>query len=72
MRLNAEELILFPMFDDEDQRKSKADFPRDLERLSVQDLKDYIADLHEEIARVEADISRKQASQDAAAAIFKS
>lgn len=60
------------MFDEELPKKQTADFPRNLETMSVAELNDYIADLKDEITRVEADIAKKKASQDAAASIFKS
>lgn len=63
----------FSMIFDEDLPKQKtASFPRDLENMSVSDLEDYIQDLQNEITRVEEDIRKKKASQDAAASIFKS
>lgn len=60
------------MFDD-DLPKPKSDnqFPRNLENMSVSDLKEYIQDLEGEISRVKADIEKKQASQDAASSVFK-
>ncbi len=43
-----------------------------LEAISVDELKLRIAALEAEIARIQADIQKKQASRDAAAAFFKS
>lgn len=61
------------MFDDDRPKAKKtAEFPRILTDMSVAELQDYILGLKEEIARVEADIARKKASQDAAAKFFKS
>jgi len=60
------------MFDDElPQKKKTHDFPRNLEGLSISELEEYIADLKGEILKVESDIEKKRASQDAAASVFK-
>ena len=59
------------MFDDLPQKKTTEDFPRDLENMSISDLEDYIKDLDEEILRVKDNIKAKQASQEAAASVFK-
>jgi uncharacterized small protein (DUF1192 family) len=42
-----------------------------LDTLSVEELRDYITELREEIARVEADIGRKQSHRSAADAFFR-
>ena len=42
-----------------------------LETLGIEELRDYIGELREEIARVEADIERKQGHRSAADAFFK-
>jgi uncharacterized small protein (DUF1192 family) len=42
-----------------------------LETLGIDELRDYIAELREEITRVEADIERKQGHRSAADAFFK-
>lgn len=42
-----------------------------LDTLSVEELRDYITELREEIARVEADIGRKQNHRSAADAFFR-
>jgi uncharacterized small protein (DUF1192 family) len=42
-----------------------------LDSLGIEELRDYIAELREEIARVEADIDRKQGHRSAADAFFK-
>ncbi len=42
-----------------------------LDPLGVEELRDYIAELREEIARVEADIDRKQGHRSAAEAFFR-
>ncbi len=43
-----------------------------LDSLSIEELNAYIGELREEIARVEADIARKQSHRSAADAFFKS
>jgi len=42
-----------------------------LDTLGVEELRDYITELREEIARVEADIERKQGHRSAADAFFR-
>jgi uncharacterized small protein (DUF1192 family) len=42
-----------------------------LDTLGVEELRDYIGELNNEIARVEADIGRKQSHRGAAEAFFK-
>lgn len=42
-----------------------------LDTLGIDELRDYIAELKEEIARVEADIGRKHSHRSAADAFFK-
>ena len=42
-----------------------------LDTLGIEELRDYIGELREEIARVEADIERKQGHRSAADAFFK-
>jgi uncharacterized small protein (DUF1192 family) len=42
-----------------------------LDPLGIEELRDYIGELREEIARVEADIERKQGHRSAADAFFK-
>ena len=42
-----------------------------LDPLGVEELRDYIAELRQEIARVEADIDRKQGHRSAAEAFFR-
>lgn len=63
---------LLSMFDDDLPKATKGEFPRDLERMSLSELSDYVHELKNEITRVEADAAKKKASQDAAASIFKS
>jgi uncharacterized small protein (DUF1192 family) len=42
-----------------------------LDTLGIEELRDYIDELKEEIARVEADIGRKQGHRSAADAFFR-
>ncbi len=57
--------------DDMPVRKRRRLDPPVLDSLSVEELRDYIQELHNEIARVEADIGRKQSHRSAADAFFK-
>lgn len=60
------------MFDEDlPKKKPDGDFPRNLDNMSIHELQEYVTALKEEIARVEADMAKKKASQDAAASIFK-
>ncbi|HUC63161.1 MAG TPA: DUF1192 domain-containing protein [Alphaproteobacteria bacterium] len=56
--------------EDLEPRKAKPK-PKSLDPLSVDELNAYIAELEDEIARVKAEIGRKQAHLNAAAAFFK-
>lgn len=61
------------MFDEElPRKKPDSTFPRNLERLSVAELAEYISELEGEIARVSQDMAKKKATQDAASSLFKS
>ena len=62
-----------PAFDEEDRPKKKVshEIGQDLTLLSVAELQDRIALMREEIARLEADIGKKQASRSAADSFFK-
>ena len=60
------------MFDEDlPQKKAGGEFPRNLDNMSVHELDEYIAALKAEIARVEQDIQKKRASQEAASSVFK-
>ena len=60
------------MFLDEDLPRPKdVPQPRKLENLSIEELKEYIVWLREEIARAETEIKRKQSAGSAAATFFK-
>ena len=62
-----------PAFDDEDAPKKKLvhEIGQDLTLLSAAELADRIALLKAEIARLEADIAKKQAVKSAADMFFK-
>lgn len=61
-----------PMFDDDLDPLTKKRKLRPLDKMSVAELEQYIADLKEEIIRVEADIAKKKAHKDAVSSLFKS
>jgi uncharacterized small protein (DUF1192 family) len=58
---------------EEEERKPKAAWPGrpDLSPMSVEDLNDYIAELEAEIARVRADIERKETHRAGLDSLFK-
>jgi uncharacterized small protein (DUF1192 family) len=62
-----------PAFEEEDRPKKKIahEIGQDLTLLSVRELGERIALLKEEIARLEADIAKKQATRSAADQFFK-
>ncbi len=57
--------------DDDFDPRSKRMKPRALDMLSIDDLHQYIADMQEEIKRVELAIAKKENSKSAADAFFK-
>ncbi|MQA65505.1 MAG: DUF1192 family protein [Alphaproteobacteria bacterium] len=57
--------------DDPKPQKPAGLEPRILDRLSIEELREYIDELKAEIARTEADIARKQAVRAGAEAFFK-
>ncbi len=57
--------------DDLPVRKRRRLEPLVLDTLSVDELHEYIQELHTEIARAEADITRKQSHRSAADSFFK-
>ena len=58
--------------DDRPKKKTAHEIGQDLTLLSVAELNDRITLLREEIARLEADIAKKQSSRSAAESFFKS
>jgi uncharacterized small protein (DUF1192 family) len=59
------------IFDDETDPRTKKRRLRVLDNLSVPELKEYVQELKDEIARAEADIAKKEKHQSAASALFK-
>jgi len=51
--------------------RKKAPTPPDLDRMSIEELKDYIATMEAEISRVKAKIEAKKAHLASAASLFK-
>ena len=60
------------IFDDDTDPKTRKQKQRQLDNLSVPELRDYIQQLKNEIGRVEADIQKKEKHKAAADALFKS
>lgn len=56
--------------DEETDPKTKRAKPRDLNRMSVAELGDYVQDLEGEIVRVKGELSKKQHTRAAADALF--
>ena len=62
-----------PAMDTDDlDPKTKRPKLRNLDPMGVEELQGYIAELRQEIARVEADIAKKKQHLSAAASLFKS
>lgn len=59
------------MEEEEPRLQPPAGLGRDLRTLSVADLEGYIATIRDEIARVEAELVRRQDVRGAAEALFK-
>jgi uncharacterized small protein (DUF1192 family) len=62
-----------PAIDEDDRPKKKIthEIGQDLTLLSVKELQERIALMKEEIARLDADIARKEASRNVADRVFK-
>jgi uncharacterized small protein (DUF1192 family) len=58
--------------DDKPRRKVSHEIGQDLSLLSVEELSERVALLTSEIERLQAAITKKRASKDAASSIFKS
>ena len=58
--------------DDKPRKKVSHEIGQDLSLLSVEELSERVALLTSEIERLQAAITRKRASKDAASSIFKS
>ncbi len=63
--------MTFTIDDDRPRPRPAHEIGQDLSLLSVGELDERIAVLRQEIVRLEADRSRKEASRDAAASFFK-
>jgi len=74
MALDAERPFQYglSMFDDELEPRKKPQTLKNLERMSLDELAEYIMELKAEIVRVEEDIVRKKAKMQAASSFFKS
>ncbi len=59
------------MFDDELEPRNKQAQLKNLEPMSLEELKDYIVDLKSEIERAEGEIEKKIKSMEAASSFFK-
>jgi uncharacterized small protein (DUF1192 family) len=60
------------MFIDDDlDPKTKQPKLKDLDPMSVSELEEYITSMKSEIIRVETDIAKKKAHQDAVSSLFK-
>lgn len=59
------------MFDDEIDPRTKKRTLKSLDKLSIDELQDYIVSLKEEIVRTEGEIARKAAHAAAASSFFK-
>ena len=57
--------------DEDELPRPKLMVTRNLERMSIDELNDYIAELEAEIARVRADIKKKQSVMAAGDAFFR-
>jgi len=57
--------------DEDELPRPKLVVTRNLERMSIDELNDYIAELEAEIARVRADIKKKQSVMAAGDAFFR-
>ena len=72
LHLSGPRFIVLAMFDEELPKPKTSEFPRNLGNMSVSELEYYIAELKEEIGKVEGDMAKKKASADAADSVFKS
>jgi len=71
-RTQAELTRAAPMDPEELEPRKKLPTPPDLDRMSIEELKDYIATMEAEISRVKAKIEAKKAHLAGAASLFKS
>lgn len=59
------------MFDEDLEPTRKKSQPRDLEKMSVSELEEYVEDMKAEIERVQGEIGKKKAHAEAASSVFK-
>lgn len=59
------------MFDDDLEPRKQKKQPRDLEKMSVDELEEYVVELSAEIERVNEEIKKKKMHAEAASSIFK-
>ncbi len=59
------------MFDDELEPQHQPKALKNLEPLSLDELKNYIQEMRDEIIRTEEEIKRKKAHMDAVSSVFK-
>jgi uncharacterized small protein (DUF1192 family) len=57
--------------DDDTEPRNRPKKPKPLDNLSIDELKQYVVDLKDEIIRVEAAIKAKEAHKAAMSALFK-
>ncbi len=60
------------MLDPENEPLNQPKKLKSLDKMSIQELEQYIQDMKDEIARVEQEIKKKKAHRDAVSSIFKS
>ena len=58
--------------DEAPRKKEGSEFPRNLEKMSVGELKEYIGELQAEILRAEGDMKKKESSKALADSVFGS
>lgn len=60
------------MFDDDNLPRNAPKKKKPLDNMSIEELENYIAEMKEEIVRVEQEIKKKKAHKEAMSALFKS
>ena len=59
------------MFDDDNTPKNMPKKPKPLDKLSIEELEQYITDMKNEILRVEREIVKKKDHKEAMSSLFK-
>jgi uncharacterized small protein (DUF1192 family) len=59
------------ILDEDTDPKTKKAKPRQLDNMSVPELRDYVRQMQDEIARVEAEIQKKEKHKSAMDALFR-